>query len=99
MYEALAEFEGLCARLSAVRMTALEKKRLELLNESRESRLAKGDRDDLAAINTEFHEAIYQGSHSPSIAERHAQFPPAHRVVPRAAIRAGPDRACVPRPR
>ena len=28
MFEALAEFEGLCARLSAVRMTALEKKRL-----------------------------------------------------------------------
>ena len=68
MYEALAEFEGLCARLSAVRMTALEKKRLELLNASRESRMAKGDRDDFAAINTEFHEAIYQGSHSPSIA-------------------------------
>jgi DNA-binding GntR family transcriptional regulator len=68
MYEALAEFEGLCARLSAVRMTALEKKRLELLNESRESRLASGDRDDFAAINNEFHEAIYQGSHSPSIA-------------------------------
>jgi DNA-binding GntR family transcriptional regulator len=68
MYEALAEFEGLCARLSAVRMTALEKKRLELLNENRAGRLAKGDRDELAAINTEFHEAIYQGSHSPSIA-------------------------------
>jgi DNA-binding GntR family transcriptional regulator len=68
MYEALAEFEGLCARLSAVRMTALEKKRLELLNGGREARLATGDRDDLAAINSEFHEAIYQGSHSPSIA-------------------------------
>ena len=67
MYEALAEFEGLCARLSAVRMTALEKKRLELLNESRQGPLAKGDRDELATINAEFHEAIYQGSHSPSI--------------------------------
>ena len=64
MYEALAEFEGLCARLSAVRMTALEKKRLELLNEGRAGRLAKDDRDELAAINIEFHEAIYQGSHS-----------------------------------
>jgi DNA-binding GntR family transcriptional regulator len=68
MYEALAEFEGLCARLSAVRMTALEKKRLERLNEGREARLATGDRDDLAGLNSEFHEAIYQGSHSPSIA-------------------------------
>jgi DNA-binding GntR family transcriptional regulator len=68
MYEALAEFEGLCARLSAVRMTALEKKRLEMLNATRESRMAKGDRDDFALINSEFHEALYQGSHSPSIA-------------------------------
>jgi DNA-binding GntR family transcriptional regulator len=68
MYEALAEFEALCARLSAVRMTALEKKRLELLNAGREERMAKSDRDDYAAINNEFHEAIYQGSHSPSIA-------------------------------
>lgn len=68
MYEALAEFEGLCARLSAVRMTPLEKKRLEMLNASRESRMAKGNRDDFALLNIEFHEAIYQGSHSPSIA-------------------------------
>jgi DNA-binding GntR family transcriptional regulator len=68
MYEALAEFEGLCARLSAVRMTALEKKRLEMLNATRESRMAQGDRDDFAVINSEFHEALYQGSHSPSIA-------------------------------
>jgi DNA-binding GntR family transcriptional regulator len=68
MFEALAEFEGLCARLSAVRMTTLEKKRLEMLNASRESRLAEANRDDFASINSEFHEAIYQGSHSPSIA-------------------------------
>jgi DNA-binding GntR family transcriptional regulator len=68
MYEALAEFEGLCARLSAVRMTALEKKRLEMLNAGRASRMAKGNRDDFAALNNEFHEAIYRGSHSPSIA-------------------------------
>ena len=32
MFEALAEFEGLCSRLSAVRMTTLEKKRLEVVN-------------------------------------------------------------------
>lgn len=68
MYEALAEFEGLCARLSAVRMTALEKKRLEMLNAGRETKIAKGNRDESATINIEFHEAIYQGSHSPSIA-------------------------------
>ena len=36
MFEALAEFEGLCARLAAVRMTALEKRRLEILNADRQ---------------------------------------------------------------
>jgi DNA-binding GntR family transcriptional regulator len=68
MFEALAELEGLCARLSAVRMTTLEKKRLEMVNANRESRLVRGSQEDFASINTEFHEAIYQGSHSPSIA-------------------------------
>jgi DNA-binding GntR family transcriptional regulator len=68
MFEALAEFEGLCARLSAVRMTTFEKKRLEMLNAGRSIRMAKRDRDDFAALNSEFHEAIYQGAHSPSIA-------------------------------
>jgi DNA-binding GntR family transcriptional regulator len=67
MYEALAEFEGLCARMSAERMTALEKKRLEILNASRKSKMARGGQD-FATLNTEFHESIYQGSHSPSIA-------------------------------
>src|SRR5215472_9537088 len=43
MFEALAEFEGLCARLSAVRMTALEKKRVEILNANRQKKLADGD--------------------------------------------------------
>ena len=68
MFEALAEFEGLCARLSAVRMTTLEKKRLEMLNASRKGRIAKADPNDFALLNSEFHEAIYQGAHSPSIA-------------------------------
>jgi DNA-binding GntR family transcriptional regulator len=67
MFEALAEFEGLCARLSAVRMTTLEKKRLEVLNANRQKRIAEGDKD-FAALNNDFHELIYQGAHNPSIA-------------------------------
>jgi DNA-binding GntR family transcriptional regulator len=67
MFEALAEFEGLCARLSAVRMTTLEKKRLELLNASRQRWIAEGEKD-LVMLNNEFHEAIYLGSHNASIA-------------------------------
>jgi DNA-binding GntR family transcriptional regulator len=67
MFEALAEFEGLCSRLSAVRMTTLEKKRLEVVNASRQKRIADGDKD-FAALNNEFHEFIYQGAHNSSIA-------------------------------
>ena len=67
MFEALAEFEGLCARLSSVRMTALEKKRLELINAGRQKKIAEGDHE-FAELNNEFHEAIYLGSHNSSIA-------------------------------
>jgi DNA-binding GntR family transcriptional regulator len=67
MFEALAEFEGLCARLSAVRMTALEKRRLGVLNGDRQKRIAEGHKD-FVGLNNEFHEAIYQGAHNPSIA-------------------------------
>src|SRR5215471_11574514 len=48
-------------------MSALEKKRLEVLNAHRQKRIADGDKD-FAAMNNEFHEAIYLGAHNPSIA-------------------------------
>jgi DNA-binding GntR family transcriptional regulator len=67
MFEALAEFEGLCARLSSVRMTTLEKKRLELLNAGRQKKIADGD-DGFAELNNEFHEFVYLGAHNSSIA-------------------------------
>jgi DNA-binding GntR family transcriptional regulator len=67
MFEALAEFEALCAKRSAVRMTMLEKKRLQVLNLGRERKLSDAS-EDLAALNNEFHEAIYQGGHNSSIA-------------------------------
>ncbi len=67
MFEALAEFEGLCARLSAVRMTTLERKRLELLNAGRQKKIADGDHN-FAELNNEFHQFIYRGAHNSSIA-------------------------------
>jgi DNA-binding GntR family transcriptional regulator len=73
MFEALAEFEGLCARLSAVRMTTLEKKRLEILNAGRQKRIADGEKD-LVTLNNEFHELIYHGSHNSSIAAATRNF-------------------------
>jgi DNA-binding GntR family transcriptional regulator len=89
MFEALAEFEGLCSRLSAVRMTTIEKRRLEVLNASRQKQIADGEKD-FAGLNNEFHEFIYKGAHNSSIASvarsfrqrlapfRSLQFVPGH---------------------
>jgi DNA-binding GntR family transcriptional regulator len=89
MFEALAEFEGLCSRLSAVRMTTLEKKRLEVLNANRQKRIADGD-SDFAALNNEFHEAIYLGAHNPSIASVTRNF--RQRLAPFRALQFVPGR-------
>jgi DNA-binding GntR family transcriptional regulator len=89
MFEALAEFEGLCARLSAVRMTTLEKKRLDVLNTNRPKSIAEGNRD-FAALNNEFHEAIYQGAHNPSIASVTRNF--RQRLAPFRALQFVPGR-------
>jgi DNA-binding GntR family transcriptional regulator len=89
MFEALGEFEGLCAKLSAVRMSALEKKRLEVLNAQRQKRIADGDKD-FAAMNNEFHEAIYLGAHNPSIASVTRSF--RQRLAPFRALQFVPGR-------
>jgi DNA-binding GntR family transcriptional regulator len=89
MFEALGEFEGLCARLSAVRMSALDKKRLEVLNAHRQKRIADGDKD-FAAMNNQFHEAIYLGAHNSSIASVTRGF--RQRLAPFQALQFVPGR-------
>jgi DNA-binding GntR family transcriptional regulator len=89
MFEALGEFEGLCARLSAVRMGTLDKKRLEVLNAQRQKRIADGNKD-FAAMNNQFHEAIYLGAHNPSIASVTRGF--RQRLAPFQALQFVPGR-------
>lgn len=89
MFEALAELEGLCSKLSAVRMTTLEKKRLEVLNTNRQKRMTDGDADTVA-LNNEFHETIYQGAHNPSIASVTRNF--RQRLAPFRALQFVPGR-------
>jgi DNA-binding GntR family transcriptional regulator len=90
MFEALAEFEGLCARLSAVRMTTLEKRRLEVLNANRQKRIADGEKT-YTALNNEFHEFIYHGAHNPSIASVARGF--RQRLAPFRALQFVPGQA------
>jgi DNA-binding GntR family transcriptional regulator len=67
MFDALGEFEGLCARLSAERMTPLERRRLQVLNEAvLKSATKKGA--PLRDLNEQFHELIYQGAHNECVA-------------------------------
>jgi DNA-binding GntR family transcriptional regulator len=67
MFDALGEFEGLCARLSAERMTPLERRRLQVLNETLlKSTMKKGA--PLRDLNEQFHELIYQGAHNECVA-------------------------------
>lgn len=68
MVETLAELEALCARLAAVRMTVLEKKRLEFSNATRKKKVRE-KKADLSALNNEFHEAVYAGCHNDSLAD------------------------------
>ncbi|HVZ12869.1 MAG TPA: GntR family transcriptional regulator [Bauldia sp.] len=69
MFAVMAEIEGLCARWSAIAMTAAERRHmLELMAES-ERLVSAGDRDAYAEFNVRFHEAIYRGAHNHFLAE------------------------------
>jgi DNA-binding GntR family transcriptional regulator len=69
MFEALGELEGLCARLSAQRMTQIERQKLRLAEEScRQAALAE-DAGAFAAQNERLHCLIYLGTHNQSVAQ------------------------------
>jgi DNA-binding GntR family transcriptional regulator len=67
MFEAMGELEALCAKLSAQRMNAIERKKIELIHA--ESLVCVQNDDDLAYsdANERFHDAIYDGTHNQSI--------------------------------
>jgi DNA-binding GntR family transcriptional regulator len=79
MFDALGEFEGLCARLSAERMTPLERRRLQVLNETLMKNATKRGAP-LRDYNEQFHELIYQGAHNECVAGVTRGF--RHRVAP-----------------
>ncbi|TCQ03847.1 GntR family transcriptional regulator [Rhizobium sp. PP-F2F-G36] len=86
MFEAMAELEGICARLSAMRMDADERHTLEREHRASMQLVRAGVPEDYAAYNTEFHNRLYRGAHNDHLLElatqtrarlapfRHAQF-------------------------
>ncbi|EJC75377.1 GntR family transcriptional regulator [Rhizobium hidalgonense] len=69
MFEAMAELEAICARLSAERMTVDERRTLELEHKASMKLVHTGAEEDYAAHNTEFHSRLYRGAHNDHIYE------------------------------
>jgi DNA-binding GntR family transcriptional regulator len=69
MFVAMAEMEASCARLSALRMTSLERRRLEALHEQMGVLVGLGDPQTYADANQTFHLTIYAGAHNSVIAD------------------------------
>jgi DNA-binding GntR family transcriptional regulator len=69
MFVAMAEMEASCARLSALRMTSVERRRLEALHEQMGTLVQAGDPQTYADANQTFHLTIYAGAHNSVIAD------------------------------
>jgi DNA-binding GntR family transcriptional regulator len=69
LFGAMAEIEATCARLSAMSMTPLERRRLASFHESMLELALRNDGDGFAAANLTLHTQIYQGAHNDIIAE------------------------------
>lgn len=86
MYEAMAELEAACARLSALRMTLRERQHLQQLHDAAQRHVRDDNTAEYEAYNLAFHGCLYDGAHSPYLRElalatrsrlqpfRHAQF-------------------------
>ena len=69
LFGAMAEIEAACARLAAMSMTPIERRRLQNLHESMAALARRGDRDEYAAANVAFHACVYSGAHNAILAE------------------------------
>ena len=69
LFGAMAEIEAACARLAAMSMTPIERRRLQNLHESMAALVARGDRDDYAGANIAFHTCLYAGAHNEIVAD------------------------------
>jgi DNA-binding GntR family transcriptional regulator len=69
MFEGMAELEAICARLSAERMSAGERRALEREHHDSARLVQAGAAEDYAAHNIAFHSRLYEGAHSAHVAE------------------------------
>lgn len=69
MFVAMGELEATCARLSAMRMTPIERRRLQNHYEHMNDLVECGDVAGFIDANAVFHELIYAGSHNTILAD------------------------------
>ena len=69
LFVAMAEMEATCARLAAMSMTPVERRRLQARHESMNALARAGDPQAYSDANVAFHSAIYAGSHNAPLAE------------------------------
>jgi DNA-binding GntR family transcriptional regulator len=69
LFVAMAEMEATCARLAAISMTPVERRRLHARHDGMAALVTAGDPDPYADANAAFHTAIYAGSHNQPLAE------------------------------
>jgi DNA-binding GntR family transcriptional regulator len=69
MFEALGELEGLCARLSAQRMTEMERQKLRRCDAACHDAASRNDAAQFSSLNEEFHQLVYAGAHNDSVGQ------------------------------
>jgi len=67
IFEALGEIEALCAKLSAQRMSSLERKRLENLHKLSKAPNDAKDESTYSDLNEQIHKAIHDGSQNETL--------------------------------
>ncbi len=69
LFVAMAEMEATCARLAAISMTPIERRRLQARHEAMLVLANAGQTEAYSDANVAFHGAIYAGSHNAPLAE------------------------------
>ena len=69
LFGAMAEIEATCARLAAMSMTPIERRRLQTMHDAMGALAAADDREGYTAANVTFHTEIYAGAHNAVLAD------------------------------
>jgi len=67
MLEALCEMESLCCRIATQRMSAIQRRQLELLHEEAQAAAARHDTDAYLDLNVRFHQLICGGTQNATL--------------------------------